>query len=126
MTMLAIVPEAKLRDAKQAVELARKAVDAAPNTWAYWRILGMAQHFAGDDRAAVKSLARSLELHKSGDVFDYLLLAAANQKLGNPKEARRWFDQGLAWLEANEETYVAELAILRARAEALLGIGKGS
>jgi tetratricopeptide (TPR) repeat protein len=124
--LLAICPDPKLRDAQRAVELAKKAVDAAPNTWEYWRTLGMAHHFAGDDATAVKALTRALALHKSGEAFDDFPLAAAHQKLGNKQEARKWYDRGVAWAAANEHPYVAELAILRADAEALLGIEKQS
>jgi hypothetical protein len=72
----------------------------------------------------VKALTRSLELRQWGDAFDYFPLAAAHQKLGNKGEARKWYDRGVAWMADNKHPYVAELAILRADAEALLGIEK--
>jgi WD40 repeat protein len=122
--LLAICPDPKLRDAPRAVELARKTVDAAPNGAWYWRTLGMAHHFAGDDNAAVKALTRSLQLRRGGEAFDYFLLAAAHQKLGNKEKARQWYDRGVAWMAANKTPYAAELAVLRADAEALLGIEK--
>jgi tetratricopeptide (TPR) repeat protein len=122
--LLAMCPDPKLRDPQRAVELAKNAVDAAPNRWELWRTLGIAHHFAGDDEAAVKALTRSLELHPSGHAFVFFPLAAAHQKLGNKQEARKWYDRGVAWTSANEDPYVAELAILRADAEALLGIEK--
>jgi tetratricopeptide (TPR) repeat protein len=124
--LLVVCPDPKLRDATRAVEVAKKAVGAAPNQWEYLRTIGVAHHFAGDDNAAVKALTRSLELHQSGEAFDYFPLAAAHRKLGNKEEARKWYDRGVAWAAANEHPYVAELAILRADAEALLGIEKQS
>jgi WD40 repeat protein len=123
-SMLALCPDPKLRDPQRAVKLAKKAVDAAPNRWELWRTLGIAHHFAGDDEAAVKALTRSLELRKSGEAFDYFPLAAAHQKLGNKEQACKWYEQGVAWMAANKHPCVAELTILRADAEALLGIEK--
>jgi serine/threonine protein kinase/WD40 repeat protein len=124
---LAICPDPKLRDAKRAVALTRKLVAAAPtNAW-YWRTLGLAHHYAGDDKAAVKALNRSLELRRSGEpfdvAFDYFPLAAAHHRLGN-EEARKWYDRGVAWMAAHQQPYVAEMALLRAEAESLLGIKK--
>jgi serine/threonine protein kinase/WD40 repeat protein len=124
--MLAICADPKLRDPQRAVELAKKAVDAVPNKWEYLRTLGLAHHVAGDDNAAVKALTRSLELRQGGDAFDYFPLAAAHQKLGHKEEARQWYDRGAAWMADNKSPFVAELAILRAEAEALLGIEKQS
>jgi hypothetical protein len=56
--------------------------------------------------------------------MDDFPLAAAHQKLGNKQDARIWYDRGVAWMADNKSPFVAELAILRADAEALLGIEK--
>jgi Flp pilus assembly protein TadD len=120
--LLVVCPDPKLRDDKRALELARKAVGAAPNDWRFLRTLGVAQHLTGDDRAAVKALTSSLELQKGGEAFDYFPLAAAHQQLGNKDEARQWYGRGVAWMAANKHPCAAELAVLRADAEARLGI----
>jgi hypothetical protein len=120
--MLVVCPEPKKRNAKRALELAKKAVGAAPGDWRNWRTLGVAHHLAGNDEAAVKALTRSLELHQSGEAFEYFPLAAAHQQLGNEEEARKWYDQGVAWMTANKTPFAAELAVLCADAEAVLGI----
>lgn len=122
--LLATCPDPKQRDAQRSVRLAQKAVDAAPNVWGHWRTLGVAQHVAGDDAAAVKSLTRSLELHKDGESFDYFPLAAAYQRLGHKGQARKWYDSGVKWADTNKHPYMAELTVLRAEAEACLGIGQ--
>jgi hypothetical protein len=101
-------------------------VAAAPDDWRFLRTLGVAQHLTGDDRAVIKTLSRLLELHQGGEAIDYFLLAAAHQKLGHKEEARRWYDKGVARTAANKPPYAAELAVLRADAEALLGIEKQS
>jgi serine/threonine protein kinase/WD40 repeat protein len=122
--LMAICPDPELRDALLAVELAQQAVKARPNDWECLRTLGLAHQVARDHKAAVKALTRSMELHRSGDAFDYFLLAAANQQLGHQEEARKWYDKGVAWMAANHHGYAAELALLRADTEVALGIGK--
>jgi tetratricopeptide (TPR) repeat protein len=121
--LLAICPDPKVRDAKQAVALAKRAVDAAPNETWYWRTLGVAHFYAGDHQAAVEALTRALQLAKSAEAFDYFPLAMAHQQLGQKEEAKKWYEQGMSWMAANKQhPFVAELALLRADAEALLGI----
>jgi serine/threonine protein kinase/WD40 repeat protein len=120
--MLVVCPDPQLRDAQRAVQLAKKAVAAEPNRWESMRALGVAHHFAGDDEAAVKALTRTIALRTSGNAFDFFPLAAAHQKLGHKQVARQWYDLGVAWAAANEDEYPIELAILRADAEAVLGI----
>jgi tetratricopeptide (TPR) repeat protein len=123
---LALCPDEKMRDPKRAVEAAKKAVGAAENNTWHLRTLGVAHHFAGDDKAAVTFLVRSLKLRKNGEAFDYFPLAAAHQQLGNNGEARKWYLRGVAWMAANKHPHMAELTALRADAEALLGIEKQS
>jgi serine/threonine protein kinase/Flp pilus assembly protein TadD len=124
--LLVLCPDPKLRDVPRAVELGKKAVKAMPKEWGFWRTLGIAHHFAGDDKEAVKALTRSLQLRQSGQAFDYFPLAAAQQKLGNEKAARQWYDRGVAWMDEHAHPYAAELALLRADAETLLGIERQS
>ncbi len=122
--MLVICPDPKTRDVRRAVTLAEKATGARP-IWQHLRTLGLAHHFAGDDSKAVKALNRSLELRGGvGEVFDCFPLAAAHQRLGNKGEARKWYDRGVVWSRQNSQRYPAELAVLRADAEAALGIAK--
>jgi tetratricopeptide (TPR) repeat protein len=121
--MLALCPDPKLRDANRAVELATKAVATVPGRWEYWRTLGIAQHVAGEEKAAVRALTRSLELRPDGEAFDYFPLAAAHQQLGNKEEARKWYDRGVAWMATHKHPYAAELSLLRADAEQRLGLG---
>jgi Flp pilus assembly protein TadD len=124
--LLVVCPDPKLRDVKQALEMVRKAVAAAPDDWRFLRTLGVAQHLTGDDPAAIKTLRRSLELHQGGEAFDYFPLAAAHQQVGDTEEARKWYDKGVAWMAANKHAHAAELAVLRADAEAVLGIANPS
>jgi Flp pilus assembly protein TadD len=102
--LLATCREAKLRDPAQAVELAKKAVQQTPKDGGYWNTLGIAHYRAGNWKAAVAALDKSVELRQGGDAFDRLFLAMAYRKLGNHLAAREAYDQALHWLEKNKET----------------------
>jgi hypothetical protein len=57
---------------------------------------------------------------------DYSPLAAAHRQLGNRGEAPKWYEKGAACTAANKHPHAAELPVLRADAEALLGIQPAS
>jgi hypothetical protein len=40
-----------------------------------------------------------MELRGGGDAWDWLYLAMALRQLGQPEEAKKWFDQGVAWAQ---------------------------
>jgi tetratricopeptide (TPR) repeat protein/serine/threonine protein kinase len=121
--LLATCPEAKLRDAKRAIELADKAVKLAPQFAACWNTLGVARYRAGDWNDAVDALTKSVELTKGGDATDWFFLAMAHAKLGNSVEARNAYDRAIDWLEKNKEalakdkSYTEELRRFREEAE---------
>jgi tetratricopeptide (TPR) repeat protein len=104
---LVTCPLEQLRDAKQAVVLAKKAVELAPQNGGYWNTLGVAQYRAGDWKAASAALEKSMELRKGGDSFDWLFLAMAHWQLDNKEQARQWYEQACKWMDkhqpANEE-----------------------
>ena len=95
-------PDPRFRDPKRAAELAQKAVEQVPSDGSLWNTLGIAQYRAGDWTAAVVALDKSCELWQGGDIFDWLFLAMAHWQLGEKKEARKWFDQAVAWIEKNK------------------------
>ncbi len=124
--LLATCPELKLRNPVRAVQLARKTVDLFPREGRYWLTLGVAQYRAGDWKAALDALNRSLELRQGGDAGDWFFLALTHQKLGNHHTARKWYDQAAQWLERNEAVLAKdppraeELRRFRAEAEEVL------
>src|SRR5262249_51542834 len=128
--LLATCTDAKLRDPDRAVELAKKAVELAPKAGAIWNTLGVAHYRAGDWKAAVTALNKSVELRQGGDAFDTLCLAMAYRKLGNDDEAREAYKQAMQWLEKNEETlakdkgHAEELRRFRTEAEEVLELKK--
>jgi Tfp pilus assembly protein PilF len=110
---------APVRDARQAVELARKAVAREPQNGAFWNTLGVAQYRAGDGPAAVAALEKSMQLRKGGDASDWFFLAMAHGRSGALAQARPWYDRAVRWLEENRPGD-EELGRFRAEAAALL------
>src|SRR5262249_22640189 len=100
--LLATCPEAKFRDAKRAVELAKRAVELEPQDGDYWNTLGVAHYQAGSWKDAVAALEKSMELRKGGDTYDWFFLAMAHWQLGNKADARKWFDKAVEWMDKNE------------------------
>jgi tetratricopeptide (TPR) repeat protein len=128
--LLATCPDAKRRDPQQAVKWARTAVKLAPKAGGFWNTLGVAHYRAGDWKAAVAALEKSMQLSKGGDAFDFFFLAMAHRKLGNHDVARKRYDQALEWLEKNklalakDTTQAEELRRFRSEAEDVLELKK--
>jgi WD40 repeat protein/tetratricopeptide (TPR) repeat protein len=119
---LAASPDPKLCDPAQAVEAARKAVELAPQNSGHRNTLGVAYYRAGDWKASLAALEKSMELGIGGNPFDWFFLAMAHWKLGHKDEARAWYDKAAAWDAKNlPQDQNEELLRFRAEAAALLG-----
>jgi tetratricopeptide (TPR) repeat protein len=86
-----------LRNPKQAVALARKAVEMSPRNANYWNTLGVAQYRVGDWRSAVDSLDKSMMLRDGGDGFDWYFAAMAYCQLGEKSRAEEFFRRAEFW-----------------------------
>ena len=64
-----------------------------------------------------------MERHDGGDAWDWLFLAMAHWQLGNKDEARKWYDQGVQWMQKNKPED-EELRRFRTEAEELLRIAQ--
>ena len=117
------LPPGELRDPDRAVELAKKAVELEPKEGTYWNTLGVAHYRAGDWKAAIEALTKSMELRNGGDSFDWFFLAMAHWQLGDKPQARSWYDKAVAWMEKNQPKN-EELIRFRAEAAALLGVNE--
>jgi serine/threonine protein kinase/Flp pilus assembly protein TadD len=84
-----------------AVALAERAVALAPNNASYWNTLGVARYRAGDFKAAIPPLEKSMGLSHGGDSLDWFFLAATHWQLGRRDEARNWYDRAVAWMDRN-------------------------
>jgi len=107
--LLASRAEAPRHDWILAVKLAGEAIDLARKNGTYWNTLGVAHYRTGDCKAAAVALDQSMQLRTGGDAYDWLFRAMIYWRLGNPAEARRWYDRSLVWIKANspqnEELY---------------------
>ena len=119
--LLASCPDPKFRDAARAVELGKKAVELSPNMGEYWNTLGLAHYRAGDWAQSISDLERSASLRKGGDSADWFILAMAHWQLVHKDEARKWYDQAIAWMDKNQPAN-KELGRFRAEAAELLGV----
>ena len=119
--LLATCQDPKFRNPGEAVQLAKRAVDVQPANGNSWKTLGAAQYSAGDWKAARAALEKSMELRKGGDSFDWFFLAMAHWQLGDKEQARKWYDQGVTWMEKNAPQD-EELRRFRAEAAALLDL----
>jgi eukaryotic-like serine/threonine-protein kinase len=131
---LATDPDPKVREffAAVAVKLAKKAVELTLKEGFIWNTLGVAYYRAGDWKAAVVALNKSIELRKGGDNgflaafgnpprFDWYVLAMAQWQLGKMDEAREWYEKAVQWMEKSQPQN-DELKRFRAEAAELLGV----
>jgi tetratricopeptide (TPR) repeat protein len=117
--LLATCDDLKSRDAKQAVELAKKAVALDPK--AGINTLGVAFYRAGDWKESIVAMKKSMELGQGGNSFDWFFHAMAHWKLGNQEEARQWYEKAVQWMEKNSPKD-EELRRFRVEAAELLGL----
>jgi serine/threonine protein kinase len=121
--LLATCPDSKIRDPRRAVELAKKAVELAPIEGNYWNTVGIAQYRAGDWKAAIAALEKTMALRKGGDGFDWFFQAMAHWQIGDKTQSRCWYDKAVPWMEKYQPKN-AELVRFRAEAAALLGVNE--
>ena len=97
-----------------------------PKEWHNWSTLGLAHYRAGDWHAAVQALTTAAQLRASSGRTRFVL-AMAHWQLGNPADARRFYDRAVELLPKGltgptQAHRAEELTRLRAEAARLLGI----
>jgi serine/threonine-protein kinase len=117
---LATCPDPKLRDPRQAVELALEAVRSTANG-TYYNTLGAALYAAGHWREAIAALQKSMQLRQGGDGYDWFFLSMAHARLGDKEKARSWYDRAVAWMDKHAP-HNDELCRFRADAAKLLDL----
>jgi tetratricopeptide (TPR) repeat protein len=121
-------PVAPYGDSTEAVALTRKAVELHPEQGAFWNTLGTAYYRAGDWKAAAVALDKAVKLHNGGDCYDWFFLAMTQWRLGHKEEARKRYDQAVAWMEEHKDELErnkhqdARFRRFRGEAAALLGL----
>jgi WD40 repeat protein/serine/threonine protein kinase len=132
--LLATCPDEGVRDVPRALEHARRAVALQPDGWLPRQTLGVALYRAGDWEAAIAALeeAKKLQSEEFSTVWlsddsavRWFFLAMSYWRLDDPTQARRWFDQAVAWMDQRRPRD-EELARIRAEAAALLSKGQRS
>jgi eukaryotic-like serine/threonine-protein kinase len=110
------------RDPKRTVRLATRAVERSPKVGAYWNTLGVVRYRAGEWKAAIEALTKSMDLlHGQQESFNTFFLAMAHWQLGDKSQALTWFAKAVSWMEKNQPKD-EELVRFRSEAAALLGI----
>ncbi len=94
---LAVAPGSPA-DAAQVLRIAKGWVEVSHSAWSE-QVFGLALYRAGRFAEAETWLRSFLDRHPLRDyhVFDWLVLAMADQRLGRPDEARRWLEQAETW-----------------------------
>jgi tetratricopeptide (TPR) repeat protein len=115
---LAACNEAKFRDTRRALELAKKAIELAPQDAATWNTLGVAEYRAGNWTAALAALAKATELRR-GSSYNWFFLAMTHWRLGQKAEARKYYDKAVRWMDESDPTNEL-LRRFRVEAEQLL------
>jgi serine/threonine protein kinase len=120
--VLATCSDPEVGDGRRAVELARKAVEQAPDNGNYWSTLGVAYCRIGDWKGAIEALKKSNALVRAGaeTLTNAFCLAIAHWHLGNKEQARHWYGHAVAGMEKHVPQN-ADLRRLRAETEKSLG-----
>jgi serine/threonine protein kinase/Flp pilus assembly protein TadD len=121
--ILATRPETELRDSNRAVALAKRAVELKPEAGYFWNTLGAAQYRAGDWKAAVAALEKSMDLRNGGENFDWFFLAMAQWQLGEKDKAREWYERAVQSMDKNQPDD-NELRRLQAESAELMELNK--
>ena len=120
---LATAEDIKFRSPKEAVELARKAIELQPENANHWNNLGVAQYRVGQWQSAVEAFQKADALiGGTGDRAHRFFLAMAYWKLGNQTQAHEAYSQAVNWLKEKKFDGGGEQRRFRDEAEQLLGI----
>src|SRR5207249_1706096 len=113
----------KIRDAREAVALAERAVKLQRGEWGYQNTLGLAYYRAGRIEDAVAALEKSLE-GNADQTLDLYFLAMCHYRLEDAHKAKEYIDRAVAAHERNgtsrTKEAMEELQRFRSEAETLL------
>jgi uncharacterized protein HemY len=91
-------------DSKRAIEFARRAVASQPRNFAFLSTLGAALYRAARYEDARGRLNDALAREgNTGTFLEWLLLALAHKRLGQPDEASRWLAKATSRSESRSE-----------------------
>lgn len=124
LAWLLVAGPKELRNPKEALPLARKAVELDGKGLTF-NTLGVALYRNGELQEAVTFLEKSLAASKGeSDAFDLFFLAMCHHQLGDAAQAKKHYDRGVKWFQERRgklrADWLAELTEFQAEAEALL------
>jgi tetratricopeptide (TPR) repeat protein len=124
LAWLLLTGPTKLRDPKEALPHARKAVEFTERA-IYVNTLGLALYRSGQFAEAIPVLEKSLKEGKGQtDAFDLFFLAMCHHRLGRAARARDCYDRAARWLQAHRgklpARWGAELRDFQAEADDVL------
>jgi serine/threonine protein kinase/Tfp pilus assembly protein PilF len=100
---LANCPDSRYSNARRAVELADRAVNAVPDEGTFLNTLGVSQYRAGNWHAAIEALEQSSQyIGDAGIGFNAPFLAMSYWQLGRREEANRQYDAAKRWMRENK------------------------
>jgi tetratricopeptide (TPR) repeat protein/serine/threonine protein kinase len=122
--LLATASDAKVRNAAEAVKLARKGVALEPKSALSWQVLGWGHYRSGAWKDSIDALHKSIDLQKDGgDSAQWFFLAMAHWQLNHKDEARKWYGKGVEWMKKHGKEN-EEFRRFQSEAEELLEIKK--
>ena len=105
---------------KEAKPLAEEAVILSPKNPHCWTALAHIRYRGGRWKETTEAIQRGTAIGFKGGPREWLILAMANGRLGNGREARAFFDKAVAWFAKNKPDH--ELRSLFAEAGDTLGV----
>lgn len=120
-SLLANCPDLQYRDPDQAMTLAKKCIELAPNDAHVLTLLGTAHYRLGEFKAAQTALDKAMAMDEGPYSLGFLL-AMTHWQLGQKDLAVNWHQKGVEQMESKDSTrrHDALLIALRAEAAALL------
>jgi serine/threonine protein kinase/WD40 repeat protein/Tfp pilus assembly protein PilF len=124
LAWLLLTGPASLRNPQEALPLARKASELAPQNAHCLNTLGVALYRADKAAEAVPVLEKSLAAgRRQHDAYDLFFLAMCHAKLGDAGKAKDCFDLAVKWVEAQKglsAQHAEDVKAFRAEAEEVL------
>jgi uncharacterized protein HemY len=117
---LATCPDPQLRDARRAIQLAKRATALAPRERSFWVTLGAAHYRAGNWQDAVDALGKAQQRPETSS-WRLFFLAMVHGQLGHKDRARECYDRAVGLMDRNHPAD-RELRRLCAEAQEVLGI----
>jgi tetratricopeptide (TPR) repeat protein len=119
LALLLAVPGRSPEQAREAVALAKRAVELDPDIGNTWCTLALARYRVGDWPGASSAIEHSMGLRGGGDANDWVILAMIRWRQGDRAEARRWYEQATSKIKRQDGSD-GDLLRLRDEASALL------